>query len=526
MAKKHGNPSDSSGDNAWLPEAGLAIDLTRKWAKNVRARTHCKIFLFGSSIYKGGEQFDSAKSDLDIVCIFPEGTDAQGRVEIISALRPLKLALEVQIVPALQRLSCTEPGVSVVALTYSELCTNVHKSGARRFWDRNYFYDFSADRARLFEEAGTQYIAEEGRQAMEYVQKVRNRYLAITANNTGGLDPYAGSDPLPKALLRSAAQLNPDAQDGEWYDLMLGLELIQSRVREARSQGSWFQQLADVVSVRCGARGQERSVSAEQQLLLGEILLDEALTLPIEEAVTFQLSIGGISYATQNVRDIFNRLERFAPGVKLTGHRAGSVILQVAGPESTFDLLKELQEHGALHRLLRVDSVEVIAGAFEHESAAAPGASRKAVILSRIKAWQPSVAAGAYGIEQQFLSFLNEVISEEPRLRGAQIFRDVAVDAVPRFQLDFMISWQGQNGNSERMAIEVTTARGPAALFDTLTRFKVLGQVVILVLLGGETLLQQVAGDLKRYAEVNANVEVVAVPTPPRLSSRAERPSQ
>lgn len=511
QSNPHGTTPLSATD--WLPEALSAIELTRVWAEEVQAATQCQVYLFGSSIYKGGEQFNSAQSDLDIVCLFPEGADALVRHNIVVTLKAYKLSLEVRMIPELRRDSCTEPGVSIVALTSTELRTNVHKSGVRRFWDRNYFYDFSIMRARILEEAGTQYIPDEGRHAMEYVQKIRNDYLAVAANHTGGLKPFSGVDPMPKALLRNAAQLNSDAQDGEWYDTMLGLELLRSRLRELRARGGIFQQVADCVAVRSGARGHRRAISAEEQLLLAEILLDEAMKVNIENALTIHLKIEGVIYSAENVQELFGKIKSFVPGVKLTGHRPGSIIIQIEAPKSSVELLEKLQNHDALRTILEVGSVQVVRGTFEESMVEITRVSRTEILTTLIKAWRPSAPIiNGRDAEHQFMNFLIDAMSANSSLEGADIRRDVYMDTAPKFQLDFIVSWRNPDGSYERMGIETKIARGPAALFDTLTRFRVLGQKVVLVLFGGESLLELVAKDLAGYAKINANVEVIAVP--------------
>lgn len=495
-------------DSPCLPEAQVAIEITQEWAKAVESQTQCDVYLFGSSIYKGGEQFDPQKSDLDIACVFPNEADALSRVNLMSKLRDLKLDLELKIVPALRRVSCTEPGVSIVALTNNELRANVHKSGVRNFWVRNYFYDFSAKRARLLEKAGTQYIFDEARHAMEYVQKIRNEYLSIAANNTGGLAQYSGTDPMPKALLRMAAQLNLEAQDGEWYDTMLGLGLLQSRLHEFRSQGGLFRELADCVSVRCGARGHERPLTADEQLLLGEVLFDEALKLEVEEAVTFHIKLESPTYSRENVGDFFRKLARFAPGIRLTGHRPGEgIILQVSAPQSTRELLEELQKQGALHIMLGVESASVI----EHLEPAQEKQSRKDILSSFIKELKDDIPYGVPFTENQFIRYLKEKVSSDTRLKGCQFFQNLPVDNIPSFKLDLLISWCNADNTYERIGVEVMSARSSAALFDTLGKFSVLGQPVILVVLGGEQLVEEVGIDLKRYSEINSNIEVIGV---------------
>jgi hypothetical protein len=239
--------------NEWTAEANDAIRLCEAWASKVIAELPCRLFLFGSAIYKGGEQFDREYSDLDIACLLPEPSTALSRFEALKTLHRYKADLELDMIRVLSRVTCTEPGVSIVTITEFELCANIHKSGARSFFTKNFFYDLITKEETLgLPLAGTRTMKDEYRQALEFVQKVRNEYLAIAANGTGGLGEFRGVDPMPKGLLRAAAQLNREVVDGEWYDTRLGLELMFSILQNKRSNDPAFRKLFDRVSVRRG----------------------------------------------------------------------------------------------------------------------------------------------------------------------------------------------------------------------------------------------------------------------------------
>ena len=261
----------------WTREAAVAIELCERWANRVLSELQGGLYLFGSAIYKGGEQFDATYSDLDLVYVFPQGTGALDRCSRLKALFEHKKQLELDLVPALHRVSCDEPGVSLVPVTSLELQVNVHKSGARSFFDRNLFYDLGAKVESLgIPSAGTSAIKDDRRQALEYVQKLRNEFLSVSANALGGLKEFSGSDPIPKALLRSAAQLVPDAAEGEWYDTRLGLEFMHGILSDRRTEHDVFKQLFDKISVRRGGRGRGENLTAFDQMLLAEMLFDNA----------------------------------------------------------------------------------------------------------------------------------------------------------------------------------------------------------------------------------------------------------
>jgi len=63
----------------WTPEAASAIELCKGWARQLMATIPCSVYLFGSAMYQGGDQFDAQLSDLDLVVVFDEDLDATER---------------------------------------------------------------------------------------------------------------------------------------------------------------------------------------------------------------------------------------------------------------------------------------------------------------------------------------------------------------------------------------------------------------------------------------------------------------
>jgi len=232
----------------------------------------------GSAIYKDGEQFDSQSSDIDIVAIFPEPpTGAIARVTFLQRLKEHKATLELEMIPALSRLSCTEAGSSIVPITQFELKTNIHKSAVRHFFTKNIFYDLTNKKQIIgIPNAGTLTLRDENRYAIEYVQRVRNAFLAISANGSGGMDAYKGPDPLPKELMRATAQAWTEVPQGEWYDTRHGLDSIFENLKSRQAEHSDIGDLYERVSVRRGGRGQKLDLSPADQLLLTELLFDQA----------------------------------------------------------------------------------------------------------------------------------------------------------------------------------------------------------------------------------------------------------
>ena len=156
----------TSGDRT--PEAAAAIELRKTWTDKLAAQIPCDVYLFGSAIYESGDQFDAQQSDLDLVVLFQDALDAAKRAERLLALRTFKAWLELQMVPTLHRTNCEEAGVTVVLNTIVELQANIHKSGARRFFDKNIYLDRKTELESVgLPNAGTCSIADEARQALE-----------------------------------------------------------------------------------------------------------------------------------------------------------------------------------------------------------------------------------------------------------------------------------------------------------------------------------------------------------------------
>jgi hypothetical protein len=136
--------------------------------------------------------------------------------------------------PLLFRFTSTENRSSVVAITIAEIERDIHKDGHRNFFTENHFRNLGtgADSTGL-NKAGInnpdRFIAG----ALSYAQKVRNQFLAVSANGTPMLGPYLGPDPLPKPMMRAAA-MAARARDeslgaGAEHDVKEGLDLLRVR---------------------------------------------------------------------------------------------------------------------------------------------------------------------------------------------------------------------------------------------------------------------------------------------------------
>ena len=507
----------------WTEEAERAIGLCEQWAAHARQDVDGRLLLFGSAIYKGGEQFDAVNSDLDIVYVFMDGTDALERLRTMKLLRAHKQKLELDMLPVLARLSCDIPGVSVVPITDFELLANIHKGGARSFFDKNFFYDLSTKEQHLgILRAGTRTLPDEQRQAIEYAQKVRNEYLSMCANGTGGLGQYVGTDPLPKGLLRSAAQLIPNLDVGEWYDTRLGLEFMHSLLSDRRTLAPQYKVLFDKTSVRRGGRGQRKPLSDDEQLLLAELLFDAAAKDTItEKVVTWELRVAGDASSLEDIKKVVDALGRLVPDAKLVSVHHGSIILRVRSSLQGFELVEQLHQLAVLGEVLQT---QVLTTALLEDAApiAPPDdGSRLSTVLKLAKSWSPGPGQPR-AHEEEFAAYLEALIQPGKKLSNGLLLRNVRVtDTEVPFEMDFLVSWGKPDGTHERIGIELVHLKTSATFFYKIAQLLPLRQPVILVLLGSDSLFLKLHNDLERLSQLNGNVRVVLIESPPELEPPA-----
>ncbi len=498
----------------WTREAAIAIELCEQWADRVLKELKGGLYLFGSAIYKGGEQFDAKFSDLDLVYLFPQGASALDRCSHMVALFNHKKQLELDLIPALHRESCDEPGVSLVPVTSLELQANVHKSGARSFFDRNFFYDLGAKNESLsIPSAGTSVLRDDRRQALEYVQKLRNEFLSVSANAIGGLKEFSGSDPIPKALLRSAAQLVPDAAEGEWYDTRLGLELMHRILSDRRTEHDEFKKLFDKISVRRGGRGRGENLTCIDQLLLAEMLFDKASEVAAEPVVTWELRVTGHAASKEKIDSLLAALARIAPDARVIGIASGSIVLTARSSKGTLVLLQRLQELGVLRELVHADSTELRELLADHDATQVKSEeTRLSKLLAIVSKWTPPEVGDWKTDEEAFHAYLQKSLDDSPGLTGASVHREVTFEPVEvPYEMDFLLSWPSRGETPERIGIELVRLRSTATFFQKVAQLLQLGRPVIFVLVGNHKLLEKLHGDVERLSTLNANIKVVKI---------------
>ncbi|MGF6539393.1 hypothetical protein [Paraburkholderia youngii] len=500
-------------NQSWTDEAETAIDLCATWAKRVKDDVPSQIFLFGSAIYDGGDQFYSDLSDLDIVVLFEEKIGACERIEAVQKLLVHKAELELRMIPALQRTSCDEPGVSIVPITHFELNANVHKSGARRFFTRNHFLNLlTKDHTLGIEGAGTISIDDDHRNALEYVQKIRNEFLSVSANGTGGLKAYSGTDPMPKALLRVAAQQLKDVPAGAWYDTRLGLEDLHRKLGKLRATDSLIDETYKVVSIRRGGRGQRKSLSALHQLALAEILFDEGSSTQTSRIVTWTLRVMGVSFSKSERQRIQSSLMRLAPSAEILDVRAGSIIFEMRSDIRAYETLRRLSDLKVLPNLLEVDACELgeskdldspIEIAHDHQDV-------ESKLLAKIAEFQIRESLPEEFVQDEFVAYLNQ-LRKSGQLPEIDIDEGVYVEGPRPHIVDVEVQWIEDDDTWETLWIEVTSVRSTSQFFSKLDRLLLLNRHIVMVCVTRRELQRRLEQDVRRLNNETRKITVIFV---------------
>lgn len=498
------------------PEAEKAIKLCTKWAEEVRRTSkllqNCRFYLFGSSIYESGEQFHPLQSDLDIVCLLASDSSAIDRFELLKDLGVYKRQLELQMIPVFHRVSCDEPGVSIVVVTPFEVASNIHKSGARGFFDANLFLDLQNGEMRLsLPHAGERDVGDSQRQAIEFCQKIRNSYLAIAANDDGGINEFNGQTPLPKSLMRSAAQISPHAQDGQWYDTRLGLEYLRDILGQRSEESPNLSALKKKVSIRCGGNGARKPLTAEDQVLFAELLFDTAYKDGSVESVYWFMRIVGVDYSESTAKQLFEKVQKLVPQVRYRGGQPGSVIINLLSPLDTFNFFKTLQELNALDKVLGLDVKEIaLVG-----EVARPISSdvRITKLVDFLQRWVPPASSNGRLVEDHFENYLVEMRLEKEALSGGIVERNVRLDVseIP-YSIDFLVSWPQDEGT--RVGIDVAVLRKKQTFYHKVSQVVQVGGPLVLVLVTSCELAEALRDDIARLRHLKPNI-YISIFTPP-----------
>jgi len=498
----------------WTPEADAAIKLCRTWADAVTAEIPSDVYLFGSAIYRDGDQFDAQLSDLDLVVLFKEDLVATKRVERLARLLKHKERLELQLIPTLQRTNCVEPGVSLLPISELELQANVHKSGARSFFERNIFLDLKTKQQSLgLPNAGVVALPDDNRQALEFSQKLRNQFLAVSANGTGGISSFSGPDPLPKSLARVAAQLVPNVEVGEWYDTRLGLDFLYGELTRRRDESSGLQALHRAMSVRRGGKGRRRPLTGKDQLLLIEILSDLASAVQLEPMITWEIRFNGVSLRDSERERILDGLRRLVPDGRILKVSSGSIIVRLRSSEQSLETVRKLNALEVLHKFFSVEAVELSPPGFVRDFVAFDGSGTFDRIADHIAEWRPRAADGQH-TEAELAAWLQLWLRRSASSLGdVAILREMPIGLEPGApRPDFLLRFAVGQGGDRSLAIEVTRLRNRSSFFRRLDYVFRFGLPTILVVVGSPDLLGSLQTDIQRLEHISGQVRVVLVP--------------
>lgn len=274
--------------------ARIAIATCENWARDLcegefQAEANASIpgislprfWIFGSTVYRGGEQFDFMHSDIDLVCLMPpELEKAAQRTRWIAKLSEQVVSLELQLTESLKRGNSHESNTSIVLVTQSELLSDVHKTVPKGFFSQNQFLDLHDTQKppKPFECENAATCNERFRTASSFVQATRNAYLNVSGNGSRQkMAPWQSddSDPIHKTYMRAAAQVF--TTEHKKHDVAEGLEYLSTMLFKHREEDSMIDELHEIVRVRRRARGQVKQVTPLQQLLLAELLFDGAI---------------------------------------------------------------------------------------------------------------------------------------------------------------------------------------------------------------------------------------------------------
>lgn len=255
------------------------------WAKRVEsALEDAEVYLFGSLVYRDGEQF-TPTSDIDLVVKFGAGLKAVERAEWLEKLYDQKKQLEVELLGILERMMVS-PFASVVPVTDREVELDIQKQNQPEFYSENKFLRLST--GELLEglpRAGSKDPPRLLAGALSVTQGYRNQFLGVAANNRPTLELYDGEDRIPKALMRAAAMaralLDAEYERGAEYDTRLGVDLVIKYLLEHEKSHPRIEALNKLVSERSGSRGLGGPLTQSDQLLLAEIVYDLAPDEPV-----------------------------------------------------------------------------------------------------------------------------------------------------------------------------------------------------------------------------------------------------
>lgn len=250
-------------------------------------------FIFGSLINRDGRHFvpqGSMASDVDLVLTFKDEIDtALSRTTALKNIRSFVRSLEHETATVLKR-ATEEPIYSILPLTSYEVHQCIHKGHDPKLFMSNLFLDVvSGNRVdgglASYVDYDYHYENLEAFSAIRLCQSYRNKFLR--GNQVGWLaqEDFVGETVFPKEIMRGAALLcfasGPKDDESRRTDLEEGQIYLLERLRELRSQSNEFEKLVDKVNGRGFTRTESEPLTADDMLLIHEVMFDEARSLVI-----------------------------------------------------------------------------------------------------------------------------------------------------------------------------------------------------------------------------------------------------
>lgn len=493
-------------------DASKAIALCAKWAAKLRREIACNVYLFGSAIYDNGDQFDAQLSDLDISIVFDDEIGATDRAKRVRILRKFKLEIELDLIPSLHRDNCSDPGVSILPLTNLEVEANIHKSGSRRFFDKNIFWDLISEKQIVsLPRAGISIVADEKRQAIEYSQKVRNEYLSVSANDTGGITVFDKADPIPKSLARVAAQLNEGAKEGEWYDTRLGLELLFAELARRQFDSDELQRLYRKLSKRRGGRGKKSPLDDFDQLLLAEILFDVAILSATERAIEWKMILSWKDKDSNAIKEMLNNISVFSHEYQVLQTTSEQMVLKIRSPKRNYEIVEQLSQSESLIDIFKVDSVQILTFGDPEYTTKATASRLLDEIAGQLQNWRPNPAQNLQEMEHQLAKDLHLALRSAPSMSKYMVVRDTVVNSGTKsFRVDFVII-DPKAEDEKQVVIELARIRSRQTFFQNLQRALDLPLPCVLVLLVPEETLRDIKDTIDRFMELNEKIKIIPI---------------
>jgi len=280
------------------------IQLLKDWKVDLNKEIDSgRLFLFGSLINFDGKQFNSNKSDIDLIIEFPKDlTNAIAIRNWLLILKKKKEILEQKLTFLMKKDSNSEEIVSLLPVTQIELSYNLHKSNVRNFFEINEFYEVETD---LSEKGSVLFPPQKLEselmiQAIESTQKVRNDFLKNSAIYDFKKLDWAEEDrAIPKELARHCAKIKASISgeifNADALNLSLGVDFLKSLLSDKRDNSEIYELYCWVDSRTNGSSivADSKLLAQENHLLFYEIVFEKILEIlpTIMKKETSQLTI-------------------------------------------------------------------------------------------------------------------------------------------------------------------------------------------------------------------------------------------